>query len=140
MPESKAFLGRGWGFPPEFTRRGKRVRMASAEDDVRESLRILLSTAPGERVMHPTYGCGLNDMVFEVLNEATLAEIGDVVERAVLFFEPRITLDDIDVAVTDELAGKVEIRLDYTIRSTNSRSNMVYPFYLLEGTNIGTPA
>jgi len=136
MPEQKAFLGRGWAFPPEFHRRDRRVRTVDEEEDVRQALHILLSTAPGERVMRPTYGCGLRTMVFEVLNETTRTEIRDLVEQAVLFFEPRVTLNRVDVEFADELEGRLDIVLDYTIRETNTRANMVYPFYLLEGTNL----
>lgn len=132
----RAFLGRGWSFPPEFHRRGKQVRMVAEEEDVQEALRVLLSTVPGERVMRPTFGCGLRAMVFETMDESTLTEIEDVVERAVLFFEPRIELHRVVVDLVDELGGRLDIRLDYTVRGTNTRSNMVYPFYILEGTNL----
>jgi phage baseplate assembly protein W len=128
------FLGTGWGFPPEFGPRG--ARMADGEDDVREALRILLSTKPGERVMHPAYGCGLHQMVFEAVNESSVAEIKDVVERAVLFFEPRVTLVAVTVDTGDLDEGLLGIGLDYVIRTTNSRSNMVYPFYIAEGSNV----
>ena len=110
--------------------------MVSEDEDIQEALRILLSTVPGERVMRPTYGCGLKAMVFEAMSDPTLAEIRDVVERAILFFEPRITLERVDLEVVDELGGHVAIHLEYTIRTTNSRANMVYPFYLIEGTNL----
>ncbi len=134
----KSFLGTGWGFPPEFGVMGKEVRLVSADDDIRESLRILLSTSPGERVMYPEYGCGLRSMVFASITSGTITEIKDLIESAVLFFEPRITLDNIDVDTGELYNGLLRIRLEYTIRATNSRSNMVYPFYFLEGTNIGS--
>lgn len=131
-----SFLGTGWGFPPEFHPRAGGVRMVSAEDDLREALQILLSTAPGERVMHPAYGCGLRRMVFETLNEGTQAEIRDLVERAVLFFEPRITLLNVSIDAARLDDGRLDIRLDYVIRATNSRSNMVYPFYMAEASHV----
>lgn len=136
----KPFLGTGWSFPPEFvqTARGKAVRMVSGEEDVSEALRVLFGTFPGERVMHPTYGCELRRMVFESITAATITEIKHLVEEAVLFHEPRITLNAVEVTVVDELDGELRIELDYTIRSTNTRSNMVYPFYLGEGTNLGS--
>ena len=136
MSRNKAFLGRGWTFPPEFHSRGKQAQMVSQEDDIQEALWILLSTVPGERVMRPTYGCGLKAMVFEAMSEPTLTEIRDVVERAILFFEPRIELESVELEIVDELGGHVDIHLEYTIRTTNSRANMVYPFYLREGTNL----
>jgi len=136
MSSDRAFLGVGWAFPPAFTAIGKGAQMVSKEEDVRQALTILLGTVPGERVMHPTYGCGLKALVFEGIDEGTVAEIGNLVERAVLFHEPRITLETVDVRVIDELEGHIEIHLVYTIRGTNTRSNMVYPFYLLEGTSL----
>jgi uncharacterized protein len=133
--ENSSFLGTGWGFPPEFDLRNRGVRTVSEDDDIRESLLILLQTNPGERVMVPAYGCGLRARVFSMINETTTTEIRDIVERAVLFFEPRITLNAVDVVVEDVYDGLILINLAYTIRTTNTRSNMVYPFYFLEATN-----
>jgi phage baseplate assembly protein W len=136
MSADRTFLGRGWRFPPDFSRAGKRADMVSGEEEVRQALRILFSTSPGERVMHPTYGCGLNRVVFDGLEGATLAEIRAVVERAVLFHEPRVQLHAVNVEIVDAEAGRLSIELEYTIRATNTRSNMVYPFYLLEATDV----
>jgi phage baseplate assembly protein W len=136
MGVDRSFLGTGWKFPPEFDRHVKDVRMVSEDDDIRESLHLLLSTSPGERLMHPTYGCGLKQMVFENVDESIVTEIRDKVQRAILFFEPRIAVEGIDVAVEDPLSGVLLIQLRYSVRSTNSRSNLVYPFHFLEGTNI----
>ncbi len=136
MNIDREFLGTGWSFPPQFNRRTQEVTMVSQDEDIRESLEILLSTSPGERVMNPAYGCGLKLMIFENISESTITEITDVIERAILFFEPRITLDSIDVNTEDMYGGLIKIQLNYTIRTTNSRSNMVYPFYFQEGMNI----
>ncbi len=135
MDRGDSFLGRGWGFPPEFSAKSKSARLVSAEEDIAESLRILMSTSPGERVMHPSYGCGLKAMVFESIDEATMTEIRDTIRRAVLFFEPRITLEEIVIDDAKAMEGILDIDLLYTIRTTNTRSNLVYPFYFLEGTN-----
>ena len=134
----KAFLGVGWSFPPEFHKQGDTLAtgMVSEEEDIVESLDILLSTRPGERVMQPNFGCGLHSMVFETINESTVTEIKDVIERAVLFYEPRITLEGIDVTTEDALDGTLKIQLNYTVRRTNTRSNIVYPFYYLEGNQV----
>lgn len=136
MSIDKSFLGTGWGFPPEFNLRTREVKMVSEEDDIRDSLRILFSTTPGERIMHPTYGCGLKTLVFEHFSETTTTEVKDMVERAVLFFEHRITLNSVDIEADELLQGVIKILLTYTVRTTNNRSNMVYPFYFLEGTNV----
>lgn len=136
MEGDKSFLGTGWGFPPEFDKTAKAVRMVSKEEDIDESLRILMATLPKERVMQPAYGCGLQALVFENINESALTLIRDVIERAVLFFEPRINLEDIEIEQEHAYEGVLYIKLNYTVRTTNSRSNMVYPFYFQEGTNI----
>jgi len=134
----KAFLGVGWSFPPEFHKHADRlgVQMVAEEEDIRQSLSILLSTRPGERVMQPAYGCGLHAMVFETINESSITEIRDVIERAVLFFEPRITLESIDVNTENIYDGKLLLQLNYTVRRTNTRSNVVYPFYYIEGSQV----
>lgn len=136
MSTDKPFLGRGWRFPPDFSAEGKRALMVSGEEEIRQALAVLFGTVPGERVMHPTFGCGLKALVFDGMNAGTLTEIRTAVERAVLFHEPRLLLHDVRVTVADETGGRLDIALDYTIRATNTRSNMVYPFYVLEGTDI----
>ena len=137
MSESTTlFLGKGWSFPPTFNRQDKRIDIVSYEDDIYQSLMLILSTSPGERVMHPTFGCGLKMMIFDVITESTVTEITDLVERAILFFETRITLNSVVVNVDDYYEGRIDILLDYTIRKINTRSNMVYPFYFSEGTDL----
>jgi hypothetical protein len=131
----QSFLGTGWSFPPEFDPVARESRMVSADDDIRESLQILLSTAPGERVMNPSFGCGLRTRVFDTVSASMITEVKDIVERAILFYEPRITLNGIDIVQRDALGGILDIDIRYTVRSTNTRSNLVYPFYYLEATN-----
>ena len=135
-----AFLGRGWGFPPRFVKTGDGIQlcMVEKEQDIHESLKILFSTQCGERLMDAEYGCYLHKIQFEGLTESIRSRIIDIISKAILFYEPRISLLNIDVSLdSDEVVqGKLNISLDYLIRSTNSRSNMVYPFYFLEGNNI----
>jgi len=128
------FLGRGWSFPLRIDPANGRASMVAAEEDVNESLRILFSTRPGERIMQPDYGCRLFDLVFEPMGEDTTSAIEVAISQAILFFEPRITVEEIEVTTTDWLEGKLSIRIDYTVNQTNSRSNMVFPFYESEGT------
>lgn len=136
METDKSFLGRGWGFPPEFDGGSGGIRMVAGEEDIAESLRILMDTSPGERVMQPAYGCGLRALVFENITESALAVVKDMIRRAILFFEPRISLENIETDASQAADGVLVLTLVYTIRTTNTRSNMVYPFYFLEGTNI----
>ncbi|MBN2527990.1 MAG: GPW/gp25 family protein [Deltaproteobacteria bacterium] len=134
MADNHSFLGRGWRFPPEFSGVTGGVNMVSEEMDICESLDILLSTRPGERIMNPAFGCRLQTMVFESIDESTAVEIEDIVRRAILFFEPRITVNRIQVSTVDAMNGRIDVAIDYTIRTTNTRSNFVYPFYLREAT------
>lgn len=133
MAADISFLGTGWGFPPSFERfeGALRPRMVAAEDDIRESLRILLSTSPGERVMLPQFGCGLRRMVFARIDESTLTAIRDVVGTAVQRFELRVTLDDVQVDLSQWIDGVLLLRLDYRVRATHEPGNLVYPFYAL---------
>jgi phage baseplate assembly protein W len=138
MTVNKSFLGTGWAFPPRFGNDAGRgeVTMVEEEQDIEESLFIILSTTPGERIMQPTFGCGLKAYVFDEINESVITEMCDAVERAILFFEPRISVNAIAVDETNVIEGRLDIRIDYTVRGTNTRSNMVYPFYFLEGSNV----
>lgn len=134
--EDPGFLGRGWAFPPAFDHATGEAALVTEDEDIRQSLRILFDTRPGERVMHPTYGCRIHDYVFDPMNAATLRAMEAAIEQAILFFEPRINLQQAKVQVTDALTGKLAIDLAYTIRQTNARSNIVFPFYIDEGTLI----
>ncbi|WP_195822705.1 GPW/gp25 family protein [Roseobacter sp. MH60115] len=129
-----SFLGRGWAFPPAFDNGTGEARLVQAEEDIAESLRILMETRPGERIMHPNYGCRLHDLVFEPMNSETEAEIEVAISRAILFFEPRIKLGAVTVDVRAALEGHLAVTLNYTVVETNERHNMVFPFYLTEGT------
>lgn len=133
---SKSFLGTGWGFPPVFDNTAKGVNMLSDEEDIQSSLQILLSTRPGERVMLPRYGCNLDEMIFEPLTTTFKTYMRDLIKTAILYFEPRIDVNNIDLDDTGELEGRILIKVDYTIRSTNSRFNFVFPYYKKEGTEI----
>jgi len=125
------FLGRGWAFPIRLDQQGD-IALASGEDDIRQAILIILGTAPGERVMRPDFGAGLQALVFEPLNTATKALVKHRVEEALLVWEPRI--DSLEVNVADERAlGRLLIELRYRVRATNTFYNLVYPFYLLEG-------
>ena len=137
MDTNTSFLGIGWGFPPEFNKKGKgRVEMLSDEEDIKSSLEILLSTRLGERIMMPNYGCNLDELLFKPLNLTLKTFVKELIKNAILYYEPRIDLDKISMDQTNELDGELLIILDYRIRATNSRSNLVFPFYKEEGTNI----
>ena len=140
MDQDDTFLGVGWAFPPAFDATSRAAVRVAAREDIEQSLRILFSTTPGERVMQPTYGCDLRFMVFEELNESTLTDVKDAIERAIRFFEVRITLNRISIDESDWTEGLLRIGIDYTIRATNTRNNLVFPFYLREGSGVGRQA
>lgn len=135
LESPKAFLGRGWTFPPTFVKGGNMVDMLEAEADIKSALGIILSTTVGERVMQPEFGCNLDKLVFEPLDTTFSTFITEQIKIAILYFEPRITLDDV-VYEADELNGKVDITVHFTINGTNTRSNIVYPYYFNEGTDV----
>ncbi len=130
------FLGRGWSFPPIFENQGRSVRMVSAEEDIRQSLQILLATRLGERVMHPSFGWKREALMFQPMSSSFATDLKDEVKVAILFNESRITLDNVRLEPSRGTEGVIEIRIEYTIRSTNSRSNLVYPFCYNEATDI----
>src|SRR5205809_2613348 len=132
----KSFLGTGWGFPPQFNKESLSVGMLSDAEDIESSLQILLSTRQGERVMRPDYGCNLDEMVFEPLTTTFKTYIKDLIATAILYYEARIDVNKIDLDDTGVFEGRIIISIDYTVRSTNSRFNFVYPFYKTEGTEI----
>jgi uncharacterized protein len=136
MENEQAFLGTGWSFPPEFKKITKSVIMISDEEDIKSSLEILLSTKIGERIMLPKYGCNVDELLFNPLNRTLKTYVSELIRTAILYHEPRIDVEKIDITQGDDLNGELLLSLDYKIRATNSRTNMVYPFYKLEGTNI----
>ena len=132
----KSFLGTGWNFPPAFSSAVPGPAMISDEDDIRSSLEILLTTRQGERVMRPDYGCNLDELVFEPLTTTFKTYIKDLIATAILYYEPRIDVDKIELDDTGELEGKILIIIEYKIKSTNSRFNFVFPFYRREATDL----
>jgi uncharacterized protein len=127
-----SFLGTGWSFPPTFIREAGSVELVSDEEDIRQSLNILLSTTLGERVMQPRYGCDLTNYVFETMNSSVIGYLKDRVKNAILYFEPRIVAEKIEVTAAesfDLIEGKFTISIDYSIPGTNSRFNYVYDYY-----------
>jgi len=136
MDESKTFLGTGWSFPPTFDKRSASVKMVSDDEDIKQSLRIILFTSYRERTMRPEFGSGLSDSIFDAVDSVTITILTDKIKQAIIEFEPRITLNNVTIATEELYDGKLNINLDYTIRIVNVRNNIVFPFYFKEGTNI----
>ncbi len=131
MLEENSFLGKGWSFPPSFDEQSRELKMLSGTEDIQSSLQILLSTRLGERLMQPKYGCNTDEMVFEIMDTTFKTEMKKRIEVSILLFEPRIDIEKIELT-QNELEGKIIISVDYIVRATNTRGNLVYPFYLSE--------
>lgn len=130
MDKELSFLGQGWSFPPQFDKGNFPTRMVRDEEDIRQSLIILLSTRIGERVYRKEYGGGLHPFQFEEMNLTQETLLANTLRKAILLHEPRIRLNDIRFNRESEQEGILLIELDYTIRLSNSEANLVYPFYL----------
>jgi uncharacterized protein len=124
------FFGRGWTFPVRLDAAAAVALTTSAEQAVRQSIWTILSTAPGERVMRPDYGCGIHDLVFGVLDAGTASAISDAIREALALWEPRIDVLDVYAAPDPEEPHRLLVEINYRLRSSNSRFNLVYPFYL----------
>ena len=119
----------GWAFPPVFHPGVSPIAMVSEEEDIRQSLCIILSTHLGERVVRPEFGSELHNMVYHNMDLTARTQLRASVENAILHFESRITLTNVEFDVSEERVGKMSILLEYTIRLTNARGNLVYPYY-----------
>lgn len=136
MAEEKSFLGRGWSFPVTFNRSLGKVNMVSDEIDIRQSLQIYLATRRGERLLRLAYGSIMHEYMFDRATSGNLNFLCSTLEIDLRVYEPRIIVNRVDVDSQKINDGLVHFMIDYEIQSTNVRDNIVYPFYILEGTNI----
>jgi phage baseplate assembly protein W len=134
--ERQSFLGTGWTFPPTFDPVNNVVRMVSNAEDIEESIRLIINTTPGERMMQPEFGCNIKKLVFEKIDSNLVGELNHLVAQALLDFEPRVNFINAEIVQRNELDGILYIRVHYSIVITNTRHNIVFPFYLVEGTNM----
>jgi phage baseplate assembly protein W len=132
LDPSKAFLGSGWAFPVAADTPRTDVQVADYDEDVRQAVRIILETNPGERVMRPDFGAGLRALAFEPLDVTTQALARRQVEQALTLWEPRIDLQEV-LVTSNGPAGRLDIDIRYRVRVTNTFYNLVFPFYLQEG-------
>lgn len=129
---TRDYLGIGWKFPLQVTPNGK-IAAARYEQRIEESIYLILSTAKGERVMLPEFGCGIHELVFAPNNSTTLSVVTHMVREALVMFEPRIDLIDVKVETAPQQLSLLLIRVSYRVRATNTMGNLVYPFYITEG-------
>lgn len=136
MNNDKPFLGQGLHFPPAFDKRRGDIVLVRGEEDIAQSLQIILSTELGERMLNPEFGANLTPLVFETIDPSLISLMEDTVRTALIYHEPRILVNGVRIQQTQWLEGEIRIEVDYTVRSTNSRFNFVYPFYLEEGSDV----
>ena len=134
MSEEKddSFLGCGWSFPVDFGGGVNPTQMVAKEEDIKQSLQIILSTRIGERIMRPDFGTDLHNMVYHNMDLTARTQLRAAIEKAILYWEPRIMLTNVTFDMSEDRNGILYILLEYTIRQTNARANMVYPFYYEE--------
>ncbi|WP_323789887.1 GPW/gp25 family protein [Psychroserpens sp.] len=130
------FLGSGWAFPVSFSVANGQVKVTKSEDNINDSIDIILQTIRGERSLQPDFGSGLQQFFFRKMDETLKGEIRDAVEVSLLNNEPRITVKKIDVQFADLVQGIININIVYVYNKTNTRHNYVFPFHLKEGTNL----
>ncbi|MGE3856403.1 MAG: GPW/gp25 family protein [Dehalococcoidia bacterium] len=130
MNDVSDFIGRGWTFPVRFTARGG-IALTSGTEEVDAALRMILSTAHGERVMRPDFGCRIWDLLFHPLDANTIGQMEQAVRDAVGQWEPRVDLEGVRAVPDEEDVGLVHIEIAYRLRATNDRRNLVYPFYVI---------
>jgi uncharacterized protein len=132
MTTSSELIGRGWKFPFMLDKRDE-VALSEGEDDIQEAIWIILSTAFGERLMHPDFGCGIHDLVFAPNNTGTAGLARYYVDDALVRWEPRIDVEEVEVQADPAQPELLLISVSYRVRATDSRYNLVYPFYLTRG-------
>ncbi|GGA83725.1 baseplate protein [Neiella marina] len=133
---NQGFLGKGWQFPPNFSRASGQVSLVEGEQDIEQSLRILLATNAGERFLVPEYGLDMQSQLFESPNSTARNLLKDRIVRTLLIHEPRIKVLQLTLDDSNLNEGKLILSLDYQIRASNSRFNLVYPYYLTDGTEV----
>ena len=133
MDTQKAWLGRGWAFPVRIDPATGAIAAAEYEADIRQSILIILGTARGERVMRPDFGCGIHDLVFEVIDVATLTRVQATVREALTKYEARIEVLGVRPDPLNAEDGELLVEIEYRVRQTNQVGNLVYPFYFREG-------
>ena len=129
---SQEFLGTGWKFPLQLDQQGE-FSLSQYEENIKESIWIILSTAPGERLMHPDFGCNIHDLIFAPNNASTAGLARFYVEDALIRWEPRIDVEEVEVQADPGEPALLAVSISYKVRTTDSRFNLVYPFYLQEG-------
>lgn len=139
MTDDVPFIGRGWSFPPVFSEGGREIVTVAGNTDVAQALEIIFATEPGERSMRETFGASLSRHMFAEIDQSMLTNVRGAILDAILAFEPRVEVNGIEIEESGDEAGLLTISLHYTLRGTNSRYNLVYPFYIREAATTTQP-
>jgi phage baseplate assembly protein W len=131
--QQKDWLGRGWAYPVVLDPASGGIEAAAYEADIRQSIYIIIGTAQGERVMRPDFGCGIYDLVFEAIDTMLVTRVQTAVTNSLVKYEPRIEVLAVNVDSSQAADGLLDIKVDYRVRLTNQKDNLVYPFYFREG-------
>jgi len=134
--KKRSFLGRGWKFPPAFNKSRGNAEMVENDEDIREALHIILLSTKGERILQPEFGSDLKRHMFDNINNTLVTQLKEDIRRAILFGEPRVVCESVEAQIDPENASLLLFRITYVVRSTNNRSNIVFPFYIDEGTSV----
>ncbi len=129
-PHPSNFIGRGLSFPMRVDHTGS-IALSGGTEEIDASMRVVISTAPGERLMRPQFGCRIWDLIFEPINGNTLGLMAFAVREAIAQWETRVEVEDVDVVPDDSREGTVLITVSYRVKATNDRRNLVYPFYVI---------
>jgi uncharacterized protein len=131
--DRKDFLGRGWAMPVDLDPLTGLVARVEHEEDIRQSIRIIVETQQGERVMRPNFGCGIHELVFAAIDTTAIQRIQSTIEEALRRCEARIDVLELTVDESPTQEGELLIQLEYRVRKTNQVGNLVFPFYFAEG-------
>ncbi len=127
---TESIVGRGWTFPPTIDAQGG-LALTSEISELEQAIQIILTTSPGQRVMRPTFGCRLQELVFAPNDSRTAAQARRFVEEALGMWEPRIRVTEVNIGPDPDAANRLLIAIEYELKSTHDRRSLVYPFYLI---------
>lgn len=133
MEKQKEWLGRGWSNRVQLDPRTGAIVLVAYEDDIRQSIEIILSTARGERVMRPDFGCGIHELVYDVIDIAMITRVETEVRESLIKYEARVEVLRVAADPRQAAEGMLLVEIEYRVRQTNQTGNLVYPFYFREG-------
>lgn len=123
-------VGRGWHFPPKIGSQGG-LALTHDRNEIEQAMNIIIKTVPGQRVMRPTFGCRIHELIFAPNNQTTAAQAARYVKDALLMWEPRIVITDVQTHIDRDMADCLLVEVNYIVKSTGDPRSLVFPFYLI---------